>query len=278
MIDRLIEAAAHSIPIEAGDYQRNGIWYCGKCDTPKQCIIMFDGVERRPMCMCKCRREAWDAAEAQDRIDQRNAKINQMREAGFDDAEMRRFTFAQDDGKNARLTRIAQRYVDTFDTMLQSGKGLLFYGTVGTGKTFAAACIANALIDKGIPCLMTNFARVTNIVSSMRDERKKFLDGLNRYSLLIIDDLASERGTDYMVEMVQSVIDARYRARLPLIVTTNLTGEELKRPADIRKERLYSRLFEMCLPVEINGADRRRSQLRRDMQRFGELLGLNKEG
>jgi DNA replication protein DnaC len=98
---------------------------------------------------------------------------------------------------------------------------------------------------------------------------------LNKFDLLVIDDLASERDTEFMGEIVQNIIDSRYRAGLPLIVTTNLTADELKHPQEIRKRRIYSRLFEMCVPLEVQHKDRRKQKLINDYDELGALLGLN---
>ena len=154
------------------------------------------------------------------------------------------------------------------------GKGLLLFGNVGTGKTFYAACIANALIDRGIPCLVTNFARIANTVQGFFEGRQEYYDSLNRFPLLLIDDLAAERKTEYMQEIVFNVIDSRYRAGLPLIVTTNLTREEMQHPADITYQRIFSRLFEMCTPIEIYGKDRRCVALQNEIAGDKRLLGL----
>ena len=123
--------------------------------------------------------------------------------------------------------------------------------------------------------MVTNFARLVNTISGMYGGKQEYIDGLNQFDLLVIDDLASERDTEYMGEIVQNIIDARYRSGLPLIVTTNLTSEELKFPAEIRKQRIYSRLFEMCVPVEVTGTDRRRQKLINEYDEIGNLLGLN---
>ena len=187
---------------------------------------------------------------------------------------MQTWTFANADGTNEQIMTAAQNYVDHFGEFLKSGKGLLLFGTVGTGKTYAAACIANALIDKGYPVLMTNFARIANTVGGMWEGKQEYYDSLNRYPLLILDDLATERKTEYMQEIVFNVIDSRYRANLPLIVTTNLTSEELKHPSDISYQRTFSRLLEMCLPVKIEGKDKRLEKLKADIQPMRELLGL----
>ena len=57
-------------------------------------------------------------------------------------------------------------------------------------------------------------------------------------------------------------------------MTTNLTSDELKHPAEIRKQRIYSRLFEMCVPVEVKGKDRRKGKLKEEYQTMREVLEL----
>lgn len=273
-LDAIERMAAISIKPEEGDYVVDGLLYCGKCNTPKQTKIEFMGVSRFPYCLCKCAVEKRDAEEEERRRREFLERVKSLRASGFPEAEMQRWTFANDDGSNERITKIAQRYVENFDEMRQRGKGILLFGGVGTGKTFTAACIANALIDKGVPCLVTSFARLVNTISGLYDGKQEYIDGLNRFPLLVIDDLASERDTEYMAEIVYNVIDSRYRSGLPLIVTTNLTADELKHPAEIAKQRVYSRLFEMCVPVEVKGADRRKAKLKQDYGDLEVLLGL----
>ena len=275
MINNVERRAADSIKAEQGDYYGDdGLLYCGKCNTPKQTRVNLFGTERTPYCLCKCEAEKRDREEAERERLKFEKRIKDMRRVGFPDDEMKNWTFDKDDRANERITGVAQKYVENFDTMRASGKGLLLYGNVGTGKTFSAACIANALIDRGFPCLVTNFARLINTISGMYDGKQNYIDGLNRFALLVIDDLATEADTEYRNEIVFNVIDSRYRAGLPLIITTNLTGEEMKNPADVRKQRIYSRLFERCIPVEVKGADRRRERLRNDVKAYTDLLGL----
>lgn len=183
-------------------------------------------------------------------------------------------TFERDDRQNERVSQIARKYADNFDAMLHKGKGLLLYGGVGTGKTFYSACILNAVINHGHPCLLTSFSRLASEIFGIYEGKQEYIDGLNKYALLSIDDLAAERDTEYMNEIVQSVIDSRYRAKLPTIVTTNLTAEELKRPTDVKKQRTYSRLLEMCIPVEVKGKDRRKEKLVDDYADLSDVLGL----
>lgn len=274
-IEKLAEQSMKSIKQEDGDYLVDGLLYCGKCHTKKQTRIEgFDGKVFTPRVMCKCESNAHEKEQERFKQEERMVNIRNLRRMGFPDATMSRWTFDKDDRANEKISNIARNYVENFDVMKKKGKGLLLYGDVGTGKTFISACIANALIEQGKPCLVTNFARLTNTISGMYDGKQAYIDGLDRFSLLVIDDLASERDTEYMGEIVQNIIDARYRSGKPLIVTTNLTAEELKHPAEIRKQRIYSRLFEMCIPVEVKGKDRRKEKLKEDYAELEELLGI----
>ena len=104
-----------------------------------------------------------------------------------------------------------------------------------TGKSYLAGCIANALMEKEIPVHMTNFALILNdLCSPALRGRNEYISRLCRYPLLIIDDFGMERGTDYGLEQVFNVIDSRYRSGKPLIVTTNLTLDDLQNPAGHR--------------------------------------------
>lgn len=273
-LDNLVAATGQTIKANEGDYIVDGLLYCHKCNTPKQTRVTVLGKERKPYCLCKCETEKRDAEDEKRKREELMIKIKRMRKMGFPDAEMERWTFERDDQSNEKISLTAHRYVENFEKMREKGKGLLLYGTVGTGKTFISCCIANALIDRGYPCLVTNFARLTNTISGMYDGKQEYIDGLNKFALLVIDDLASERDTEYMNEIVQNIIDARYRAGLPLIITTNLTNEELKHPAEMRKQRIYSRLFEMCIPIEVSGGDRRKAKLIKDYKELEDILGL----
>nr|UWG77976.1 MAG: AFG1-like ATPase [Bacteriophage sp.] len=277
LIETMARNASQDNHYEKGDYlSEEGLLICGKCHTPKQCrfIATWDGKEKKPYTLCDCARARRNAEEQAQQAQNLRIEINRLRKLGFPDSEMADWTFAHDDGTDPRTTSIAHKYVDNFPEMKKRGKGLLLYGPVGTGKTHAAACIANELINQGRPCLVTNFARITNTLQGMFDGKQRYLDDFNRLDLLVIDDLAAERDTSYMNEMIFNIIDSRYRSGKPLIVTSNLTQSELTAPCSVDKERIYSRLLEMCVPVEVKGADRREKKLQDDSVEMKRLLGL----
>lgn len=273
-IDSLEKKAAERIKAVEGDYYEDGLLMCGKCHTKKQTRVTVFGEERTPFCICRCEMERREREEAEKKRIEFENTVKKLRQSGFPESDMQNWTFENADGSNERIMNAARNYVANFKEFRKNGKGLLLFGTVGCGKTYAAACIANALIDKGYPVLMTNFARIANTVGGMWEGKQEYYDSLNRFPLLILDDLATERKTEYMQEIVFNVIDARYRAGLPLIVTTNLTSEELKHPSDISYQRTFSRLLEMCIPVKVEGKDKRLEKLKADIQPMKDILGL----
>nr|UWG20992.1 MAG: DnaA protein [Bacteriophage sp.] len=276
IIDTIGARAARQYSEHEGDYRNeDGLLICGKCHTPKECTITkSDGTARTVRCACECSvvQNAKEAEEKRKR--DRLQYLDSMRRTGFPDAEMREWTFAKSDHTDQKNENIAHRYVANFDAMRSQGTGLLLCGSVGTGKSFLAAAIANELINQGTPCLMTNFSRIISRVSEKFGGDQKYLDDLNRFDLLIIDDLGSERDTEFTWEKVMNVVDARYRAGLPLIITTNLTLKDLADPSDTRRQRVFSRLKEMCVFLEVNGADRRNKKMRDKMASAKLLLGL----
>ena len=273
-VDGLEARAKESIKAEQGDYEIDGLLYCHKCNTPKQTRVEFLGVVKTPMCLCKCEVEKREREEAERKRIEFEKKINENRRIAFPESQMQYWTFANDDKSNEKISTVARNYADKFEVMREQAKGLLLFGSVGTGKTYIGACIANALLDRGYPVLMTNFARLSNTLQGMWEGKQEYLDSLNRFPLLIIDDLGAERKSEYMNEIVYHLIDSRYRARLPLIVTTNLSSDELKNPTDITNQRTYSRLLEMCVPIKVEGKDRRREKLKDSFGEIGQLLGL----
>lgn len=275
MMGALEARASDAIKAEEGDYiGDDGLLYCHKCNTKKQTEVNVLGVIRRPMCMCKCQAAKRAAEEEEYKRRKFEERVNELRRVGFPEADMRNWTFSNDDLANEKITKAAQKYVDNFSELRKNGKGLLLYGNTGTGKTYTACEIANALIDKGYPVLVTNFARILNTLQGTF-EKQEYIDGFNNYQLLVIDDLGIERDTAYAKEQVFNIIDSRYRSGLPMIITTNLTMEKIKNPEDIENRRIYDRILERCFPIEVEGSSRRRKAVREDYEVMKNLLGLD---
>lgn len=234
----------------------DGLIYCGKCHTPVQCRITFEGKERIMPCICKCQKEERERQEQRMKEEEQLLYVRRLKAAGIQERHLQDWTFAS--AMDTPSVQMAKRYVENWKKVKAENLGLLLWGDVGTGKSFLAACIANALLEKGVPVLMTNFSKILNQMGAMYpDERYRYIASFNRFSLLIIDDLGIERNTEYALEQVYAVIDERYKTGLPLIITTNLTISQLRNPEDVAHARIYSRVLEMCTPVHVPGYDRR---------------------
>ena len=143
-------------------------------------------------------------------------------------------------------------------------------------KTFAAACIANALLERKPPqkVKMTTLGTVLNKLPGLSaQDRDWYLKSLHSCDLLILDDFGMERQTEYGREQVFSIVDGRYLSRKPLIVTTNLSLRELKSPADMARQRIYDRILELCVPVCFDRESLRQEKARENMKRYLELTG-----
>jgi DNA replication protein DnaC len=286
------------------EYIVDGLRYCEECNKPTQCRVTLFGKERIQTCLCECgkkRRDEDDLARKRSGLEYeygqrkslgdddfqmfnwfnchdysisprlRHERAELLKRLCFPEAERKQLcTFENDNGGNEKIMAIAKDYVDNFDDKYEKGLGLLLFGETGTGKSFTAACIANELLAKDRPVHMTHFERLFNTLWDLKRGKQEFLDNLNKFDLLVIDDLGAENTSDYTSSVIFNVVETRLNAGLPMIITTNLTRSELLSTSDMRKKRIYSRLFECCIPLEVDGADRRKDILAENMREFKE--------
>lgn len=253
----------------------DGFLYCGKCRTKKQTDIEIPGAngsqKARVPIMCLCAQKAEEKAKARKKAEEDMQALDRMQSASLMDARFREATFDRFlcNDENRKCSALCHRYVDIFDTMMEMNQGLLFYGDPGTGKSFAAACIANALMAKRVPVIMTSFVKILEAAQNFAPDNTPLM---NRAKLLIIDDLGAERSTDFALEKVYNVIDSRYRAKLPMILTTNLSLDTMKKTTDIRYSRVYDRIFQCCYPVLFSGVSWRKAESGRRFEEMRKLM------
>ena len=266
-------ATAAKADKNAEDYYKDGVLVCGKCHTNKEKKIQLAGQYVTVRCICKCESEERERIQKQKDYEEEMRRIERLKVASLMDAKLKSATlktFTQKED-NQKLYTIVKNYVDNFETFYKSNRGLLFWGTVGTGKSYAAACIANELLNRKTPVVMTSFVKVLQVIQDNTENETEFVNRLCAARLLIIDDLGTERNTDYALEKVYNVIDSRYRTGKPLILTTNLNLQDMQMTQDIRYQRIYDRIFEMCHPVMVNGTSWRINQAK---ERFNETKRL----
>lgn len=265
-----------------GDYTDDeGFLCCGTCRERKEMDITVPESLRPSGVMrvrqnCRCERERYEAQEKARREQDFQIRMERLRRDGITDPAYLKYTFDQDDRRNPEVSDVCLKYVQNWDSMKADNIGILFYGDVGTGKSFLACCIANALLGRLVSVSVTNFPRILNTLQgTFDDERQKRIDRLQQYSLLVIDDLGVERDTAFSVEQVYNVIDTRARSGKPLIVTTNLSMKDLQNPPTLAHSRIYDRVLEMCpIRLKLTGESRRVSNANDRKDKARRLLGL----
>lgn len=247
---------------------------CPVCGEATSRHIQVLGLDMVVSVRCQCAREKARMEENALEKSQASMRLRDLRRSCFLGSSYAAHTFAVDDRYDPKLSEAMQRYASEWERMKGENMGLLLYGPVGSGKTFYAAAIANALMEKkGVRSLMTNFSTVIMKMQGMYSGKLDYLEHMIRTPLLILDDLGTERQSEFMLEQVYTIVDARYRIQLPLIVTTNLDMGEIKYPKDLTYCRIYDRILSMCHPVKVDSPSRRRQALIENYARHNALLG-----
>lgn len=274
----IMENAENGRGVKETHRGEDGLLYCDVCgepveaEMPEEIKLLFPEKKTRPR-MCRCDREKADMEEKNEKERLARNRIDAIRKDGLYSSMYDSCTFANDDRRDERASRIARNYVSHFREYSEENAGLMFWGGVGTGKSYLAACIANALIDRNCTVIMAPLQdMVADMTANYNANRDSVLERVETCDLLIIDDLGVERGTDYMYEHVYDLIDTRYRAQKPIIVTTNLSPQQLESDPDIRKVRIYDRIKENCQPIKVAGESRRKGIAKGKAELFRRLL------
>ncbi len=179
----------------------------------------------------------------------------------------------------------ARRFVDEYpiDT---AGKGLLFVGTVGTGKTHLAVGVVRRLVrEKGVRGLFCDYRELLKSIQNSYNPQVattelEVLKPVFAAEVLVLDDLGAQKPNEWVWDTVALILNTRYNDKQSTIITTNYpdlpaaagnlsdaerAGRELTL-GDRIGDRMRSRLAEMCMPVEMKGRDFRQTVKR---ARFG---------
>ena len=241
------------------EYIKDGHAYCKVCHERKDGDVMeFFGNKMILRVACKCDREI----EKQKKRREKQMEIERLKRTCFNSMREWSYTFENYQGEENQSLMIAKNFVEDYEEMKKENIGLLFYGSVGSGKTYLACSIANSLIEQyQISVKIRNFAQIINELqkSSFDFDKNAYIESLVNTSVLILDDLGIERDTSYAKEQVYNIVNSRYLKQKPTIFTTNLSYDTIQNCKDsVEYQRIYSRIIEMCIPVMVVGEDFRK--------------------
>lgn len=254
-------------------------------------VELYDGVRWFPSgpqpCTCHKATESREAAETARRMAEaakreaveaeklRTKTRRILSESGMGERFRRRtFETFEITDSNRRAAAAAKRYADGFSTLLpkpgepEPGRnGLFISGPPGTGKTHIAAAIANHLLAKGTPAicmtmidLLERIKRTYTQAAMDGEDESSILSLYKTVPLLVIDDIGKEPPTEWAISTVYNIINGRYEAYMPTIITTNYDTETLisrMTPRETRDSQTakatIDRLMEMCRGISLTG-------------------------
>lgn len=164
---------------------------------------------------------------------------------------------------------------------MQEKKGLILTGPVGVGKTYMLTAMAKALTEKGVSVRFVDFFQLISQIKSAYAENKSeqaILSPLLQVEVLIIDELGKGRNTEFEATVLDQLVMNRYNENKILVASTNLSVKKsVEMTADSEHAfsdysgsleqrvgpRIYSRLLETTLFVEMDGKDFRLQDLKK---------------
>lgn len=259
MIEKIVEGIPKDEPEEGSYYiGEDGLKHCSICDGALEARIPWPWGSKMESIMCRCQIDKYNADMAALKTDEtslqilRYTSINRKLNPWISDA-----TFKKDNGSQPKLS-FCKEYAKNFEDKLKRGSGMILLGSCGTGKSFGAACILNAVLAQGYRALMISIEKIAEQAEEAGFDRKgEYFDDLMNIPLLIIDDLGTARETEYMMEITNRVISDRDKSMKPLIVTTNITYDEIKNPRTDDWARIWSRINARAIPINFSGTDKR---------------------
>ena len=180
------------------------------------------------------------------------ARLNKRRSA-IEQEMMCQWDFAHDANDNPAATDKARRYVENFPILRKSGAGLLLFGASGSGKSYMAAEIVNALTDKGYRCkFITTLQLLFRYNNLAYENRNYFLEQFFEQDLIILDDFGMEANTAGNGQILLYIVSTCRLLRIPVIVTTPYHKEVLmKEMGKGPFHAVVKRLMEICVPFTV---------------------------
>ena len=216
-------------------------------------------------CTCKKAQEYWKEKDKQDyEIEKRKhfrEIINKIYKQNYIGMKFQNLNFENFNCnyENEMAIAIAKDYINKNITNADDN-GLIIMGKSGVGKTHLAASIANKLIENDKIVLMGRLTTLLDMIKeTFKDNTKSENELIELYSnvdMIIIDDLGTEKISNWALEKLYTIIENRNENRLPIIITTRFDKQGLiERFSKCQDEQLVdaiiSKLYQMCYGVTL---------------------------
>lgn len=258
--------------------------YCGKT-LYYECVVLMGQAMiwnlEKPRCDCEkavAFWKGWDAKQEKIKKEKELAEEQELRKQkiesilGKSGIKKRYLSRTIDSfsvtAENKKSFEVATDYIKNFREYFIQGKGLYLEGPCGTGKTHLAIAIALAIINTGVPVICKTSIDILGDIKRCYERNsevteEEVLEAYKTVDLLIIDDLGKEQVTEWSVPVLYSILNERYEALLPTIITTNYNttalAEKLSAKGDAETATaIISRFVESSKRVTMSWADYRR--------------------
>ncbi len=255
--------------------------YCSSCGKRTSMIVQFLGVKKRVPVACKCEIEKYEKQKELDRKNNQQQRLKRLIDYSLMDSNFRNYTFEnfKIDKYNKQIYKMGINYCKNFKTMEKENVGMILMGPPGVGKSYLSFCIANELLDKCIPVIAISSIGIINKIFESYSKHGQegevhIINSLKNADLLVLDDLGAEYGKEKTKQIIYSVIDSRIRNNKPMIITTNLDENMLRRKlaSEDKIDRTYDRLTGVCPIVKIDGVSRRLEEGNRKYDILASLI------
>lgn len=231
----------------------DGLIHCRNCRKPRQRLAIIFGHELRLQIPCDCQLKELKEDQKKRDAAEWERFIHHLKNDGLGWKTLWDCRFDNMQDQNSELAYKLKHYIQFLKEPAPCG--LLFWGPPGRGKTFAAACIVNDVIESGYPAVMVSFSQLLEELTAMSfHNRKERLDSIFSKSLVCLDDFDLRFLNKLHVPLAIEVMNRVDHCNKPVLITTCYTLKELKDP----KNELEEKLFPMVLnrvAILIDGDD-----------------------
>ncbi len=232
------------LPLE-DEVFKNGAYYCKKCNS-ERVIVYGDFIAR---CLCECQSQERERLESEKALKEYQELQEKRRIYIFGKLDTAKKTFENSTIDN-EFVDYCKHYAEDFDKT--NNKNLFLYGDMGCGKTYLALAICNFLYTKGLTVKYINCANLSSLYDDLeRNEKAIFRKQFVNSDIVCLDDLGTERDSDFIKSKLFDLVNERYERQKPIITTSNIDFKNMDKYG-ANMTRILSRVMDRTRTKRLN--------------------------